>query len=322
MKRLFRIFWLAACALCLAVPAFAAEPLELQNRRPAQQGQAGQQGGAVQQGVPQTIQPTPPVTITPQAPSVQQPSQPTIIVPVVPVPVAPETALPEPLSPTQEPPVIVVPALPATPEPEQPEVKPESPQGPLTPGAFLPSTPEKKPEPKAEAKPKKQEPPKKAEPPKKEEPKQTPPPTPPPTPEPVPQAKAEDPRKGDPLKIPEEAKESGDLSFLEGCWVGTRPEYHTKRTVTERFCFGKDGVGKRYIIDPAYAGQCVGATRAELNQGGVLRMQSDRMFCQSGDNWGASEMTCQGEGEHTPCTWVFHDVGGARQSYSIRFVRE
>ncbi|MGE4553658.1 MAG: hypothetical protein AB7D57_11130 [Desulfovibrionaceae bacterium] len=144
-----------------------------------------------------------------------------------------------------------------------------------------------------------------------------------PQPKPEPnQAQAETPRPGQGLQIPEEAKRTGDTSFLEGCWVGTRPEYHTKRIVTERFCFGPDGVGKRFIIDPAVAGKCVGATRATVGPDGTLQMSSDRMYCSSGDNWGSADMVCRGEGTDTPCHWVFHDVNGASQEYRIMFVRE
>ncbi|MDR2056077.1 MAG: hypothetical protein LBQ10_09465 [Desulfovibrio sp.] len=130
------------------------------------------------------------------------------------------------------------------------------------------------------------------------------------------------PKKGEALKIPEDAAKNGKLDFLEGCWVGTRPEYASKRIVKERFCFDKNGVGKRYIYDPGYAGECVGSTKALINSGGILRMNSSKMFCTSGDIWGASEMTCQGEGQQTPCAWVFRDIRNAQQSYKIQFVRE
>lgn len=143
------------------------------------------------------------------------------------------------------------------------------------------------------------------------------------TPTPQERKKEKNAEKGQPLRIPEGAKEKGDVSFLKGCWVGVRPEYHTKRMVREKFCFDENGAGKRFLSDPAYAGECVGATRALLNRNGVLHMRSDRMYCTNiKDLWGAAEMTCQGEGEHTPCTWIFRDAGGGRQSYTIRFVRE
>jgi hypothetical protein len=267
---------------------------------------------------------------TPAAPLVPDPagrSGPGTV--IVPVPAAPQSPVPPSVQVPRvtAPQVVIVPDAaqpvePAKPDapvtPEETVVTPSVPVAPrmeperLTPGSFLPVTPEPE-----RREPQKKEPDKTAEPAKKE----------PPTKELARAEKKEtpqEPRKGDPLRIPEQAKQSGNLDFLEGCWVGTRPEYHTKRIVTERFCFDDKGTGKRFIIDPGVAGQCVGATRALLNQGGVLTMQSDKMYCtNTGENWGASDMTCRGEGEHTPCTWEFRDISGTpRQSYSIRFVRE
>jgi hypothetical protein len=243
-------------------------------------------------------------------PSVVPPTVPSTVI----VPLAPQPAQP-PATPSVTPPgtMVIVPPLPETKRPEtaEPDKKEATP---LTPESFLLTTPEpeKKPAPQPEKPAQAEKKPEKKPEVKPEKPREEKKPE-----------KAEAPKKGEPLKIPEEAKKTGQLDFLEGCWVGTRPEYNTKRIVTERFCFGKDGVGKRFIEDPAYAGQCVGATRALMNQGGVLRMRSEKMYCSNTrENWGGSEMTCQGEGEQTPCSWIFTDANGGHQSYSIRFVRE
>ena len=312
------IFSTAACLLIIVAPGIrAAEPLELQNRRetpppsqilPRTSPQIQQTPQTPQ--VPQIIVPSAPVTPQVTVPEVQEPQA--VIPPVVVTPSTPAQPQTQPAPPPQEsqiPSVVIVPQIPEATPPEIPTPEVRTPEKdsdlPLTPESFLLTTPaqEKKPAPKPEEKPAQAEKKPQAEEKKPE--------------------KAEAPKKGDPLKIPEEAKKTGQLDFLEGCWVGTRPEYNTKRIITERFCFGKDGVGKRFIEDPAYAGQCVGATRAAMNQGGVLHMQSEKMFCtNTPENWGGSEMTCQGEGEQTPCSWVFTDAGGARQSYTIRFVRE
>jgi hypothetical protein len=174
----------------------------------------------------------------------------------------------------------------------------------LTPGDFLPLTPGKRPSGGERADPVRQK-----APPAPDEKRQE-------------EAPKEAQGKGSPLRIPPDAGTTGKLDFLEGCWVGTRPEYTSKRIVKERFCFDKNGVGKRFIYDPAYAGECVGATNALIKSDGILRMRSSQMVCTSGDTWGASEMTCRGEGDQTPCTWVFSDMRNAGQSYKIRFVRE
>lgn len=130
------------------------------------------------------------------------------------------------------------------------------------------------------------------------------------------------PAVGDPLRIPPEAAKSGDLSFLEGCWEGTRPEYFSKRTIRECFCFDSGGrSGKRRIRDPEGKRRCTGATRAEMNAGGVLRVYSEGAYCDDGERWGAAEMTCRGSGQGTPCSWIFTDARGGRQAYQIPFLR-
>ena len=130
------------------------------------------------------------------------------------------------------------------------------------------------------------------------------------------------PKPGDPLSIPPDAAKTGDLSFLEGCWRGTRPEYNSKRIINERFCFDKNGSGKRTIEDPRYAGTCTGATKGSFDAQGKLIVTSELGYCTKGAMWGPAYMICQGEGNSTPCYWRFPGVGGASQSYKIPFVRE
>ncbi|MBQ7617889.1 MAG: hypothetical protein IJS50_03345 [Desulfovibrio sp.] len=163
---------------------------------------------------------------------------------------------------------------------------------------------------KEEPKKPKEEQPKSAEPtPKKERP------------QPQPKEKPR-PRIGEALSIPPQAARTGNLDFLEGCWQGTRPEYYSKRTITECFCFGKGGQGgKRRVIDPSYRRRCVGATQARLDQRGVLFVQSEGAVCSDGERWGQAQMTCRGQGKQTPCSWVFKDANGGQQSYAIPFVR-
>lgn len=147
---------------------------------------------------------------------------------------------------------------------------------------------------------------------------------PPPAPKAQPPLAAEQskPKSGAPLRIPPGAAEKGDLSFLEGCWRGTRPEYYSKRTITERFCFDKNGNGKRHIQDPRYAGECFGASKGSFDGQGRLIVTSEQGYCSKGAIWGQAYMICEGEGNSTPCSWHFKDAGGASQSYKIPFVRE
>ena len=156
-------------------------------------------------------------------------------------------------------------------------------------------------------------------------PSKQPKPAPPTDPKVPPPSEAEQartkPEPGAPLRIPPDAAETGDLSFLEGCWRGTRPEYNSKRIITERFCFDKNGVGKRTINDPKYAGICTGATKGRF-EGSKLVVTSEQGYCTGGAAWGPAYMVCEGEGNATPCYWRFPALGGAAQRYKIPLVRE
>ncbi|MCR5814612.1 MAG: hypothetical protein K6G15_09000 [Desulfovibrio sp.] len=130
------------------------------------------------------------------------------------------------------------------------------------------------------------------------------------------------PKVGEELQIPKESAKTGNLDFLEGCWQGTRPEYYSKRTIYECFCFGQHGKnGKRRVIDPQGKRRCVGGTQARLSGNGILHVRSQGAVCSDGERWGQAEMTCRGKGQHTPCSWVFRDANGGQQSYEIPFVR-
>ncbi|MBD5641839.1 MAG: hypothetical protein HDQ91_05425, partial [Desulfovibrio sp.] len=126
------------------------------------------------------------------------------------------------------------------------------------------------------------------------------------------------PKPGQELRIPPEAAKTGNLSFLEGCWQGTRPEYFSKRTIRECFCFGANGkTGKRRVIDPSYNRMCIGSTHATLSANGVLSVSSSGAACNDGERWGQAEMVCRNSGPKTPCSWVFRDAQNGRQSYQI-----
>ncbi len=215
---------------------------------------------------------------------------PVVVPDVVPVPegTVPANAAPPTLSPVQ-----LWQLMPLTTLPKDIQNKPKEKTEP--PQTARPSRPEKK---KGTEKPK--------EAPKKEAPKP---------------ARDAPVRSGEPLRIPEKAMQTGNLDFLEGCWQGTRPEYYSKRIVKECFCFGKGGgSGKRRVDDPRGGRTCFGSTRASM-AGRELRVSSEGAYCSDGARWGAAHMTCRGSGQNTPCSWVFLDAEGGRQSYEIPFIR-
>lgn len=254
--------------------------------------------------------------------------------------ITPETALPDTAQAAPEPQKEGVAQAPETPQIAMPEAQPApqqaSPATPATPGTpesaphqltiveLLPMTPareeaKKTPAPKPEEKkaaPVKEEKPK-AEKPKTEKPKAEKPKEPA-----KPKESKKKPAVGEELRIPPEAVATGNLDFLEGCWQGTRPEYYSKRIIKECFCFGANGgAGKRRVIDSIGGRMCIGSSRAKLSREGVLSVTSSGAACTDGERWGQAEMVCKGTGQRAPCTWVFKDAQGGRQSYEIPFVR-
>ena len=285
---------------------------------------------------PTQTTPTPDKTvIVPHPPETSPPDQAfPVEIPVIPV-------LPDTTSPAEIPAIPVLPQSPdrivltpplqqeTTPQketlvPQSVLPKPESPavleqDKRASPLDFLPMPTSLTPETQPEPMPEKAEQPSKVRP---EEPKAQTPPKEAPKAQTPPQTAQTKPKSGEPLRIPPEAVKTGDLSFLEGCWRGTRPEYHSKRIITERFCFDKNGIGRRTIEDPGVAGTCTGASKGSFDAQGRLIVTSEQGYCTGGANWGPAHMVCEGEGNATPCFWRFPGAGGATQSYKIPLVRE
>lgn len=260
-----------------------------------------------------------PELITPKSPDLFVPPQGTI----------PKAEIPKNIKPPQKTPVS--PLEPKTPEKIQPraaspKVKTPSPKAAseeekaLTLAQMLPLTridqtkpaePQKEPEKKKAQTPEKK---------KVQEPAKTVP-QPEKKPQAQPKAQPAKQKAGEALRIPPDAAKTGNLSFLEGCWQGTRPEYYSKRTIRECFCFGANGGnGKRRIFDGPKR-MCIGATKAKLSSNGVLSVTSSGAACNDGEKWGSAEMVCRNSGPRTPCSWVFTDANNGRQSYEIPFVR-
>ena len=239
--------------------------------------------------------------------------------------VVPETAQPEVKQPEgaqvqpipdaqkNEPGVVTVPESSGAATPQQTTpVPPETSPHQLTIVELLPLTPAPE-----ETKAKTKEPEQKATPAKEQKPKKEEKPK---------EQKAQQSKKkaavGEELRIPPEAVKTGNLDFLEGCWQGTRPEYYSKRMIKECFCFDVNGgAGKRRVIDSIGGRMCIGSSKAKLSKEGVLSVTSSGAACTDGERWGEAEMVCKGTGQRAPCTWVFKDAQGGRQSYEIPFVR-
>lgn len=338
-----RCLFILLLMLCFALPALAVEDT-LTNMPPSKSGTVpvspdGFAPGAVirlpggRQTIIQEILPngqwrtelgviTPSQDIVLVAPALPETQQPDIAQILPSEPEKPAILEQQAELPAQKTPAAEKPQAPVIPgkTPDQPKA-PEKAEGQnphyYTLAELLPKTevPEKKEEVKPEKKPEK-----KAHKPEKKEPEKK---------EPEKKAakkpelkKQEKPKVGQELRIPEHAAKTGNLDFLEGCWQGTRPEYYSKRTIKECFCFGAGGkTGKRRVLDYSQHRTCIGGSRATLSANGVLKVISSGAACNDGERWGQAEMVCRNSGPRTPCSWVFRDAQNGRQSYEIPFVR-
>ena len=87
------------------------------------------------------------------------------------------------------------------------------------------------------------------------------------------------PKSGDPLRIPSDAARTDDLSFLEGCWrTPSTPSRGRLPDIDWRFCFDKDGIGKRTTQLPK-EGTCTGAAKGHFDTYGRLIFTSEAAYC-------------------------------------------
>ena len=106
------------------------------------------------------------------------------------------------------------------------------------------------------------------------------------------------PKSGAPLHIPPDAAKTGDLSFLEGCWHGGCPY---DATFTQRFCFDKNGSGKRTIDDQSRYGKCAGAAKGSFDAQGRLIITNERAPCTKRGFYCSDVTTCEKKDNATSC---------------------
>lgn len=141
-------------------------------------------------------------------------------------------------------------------------------------------------------------------------------PVPEPTPKPQLAAKPEES-----LRIPEEAKRSGDMSFLAGCWasITTLVNQRTGAPIVAEYCFDANGFGRSIRTEPNT--QCVGPMRARFDDRGSLTVEETEMaVCGDGRRYTQTTVTCSpGENGVAQCTGVNR---GARDTYSVGLQRK
>ncbi|MCR5257330.1 MAG: hypothetical protein K6E40_04140, partial [Desulfovibrio sp.] len=123
-------------------------------------------------------------------------------------------------------------------------------------------------------------------------------PKPAPKPEAKPEAKAEAkpqpaPRRGEDLKIPEDAARRNDLSFLKGCWVSDTGLHNNHGVpIVGEYCFNGRGGGTRFVREPN-GQRCSGRVQARFTGGG-LHIDSQEAPCPNGTKYVPQRVECRG----------------------------
>ena len=84
------------------------------------------------------------------------------------------------------------------------------------------------------------------------------------------------------LDIPDDAEETGNLDFLEGCWISETglTNRDTGQPVTVRYCFDAYGNGSREVLD--MRGPCYGGAYAQMQPDGSLVIHAGDAGCSFG----------------------------------------
>lgn len=141
----------------------------------------------------------------------------------------------------------------------------------------------------------------------------------PPAPEPQPEPKPM-PRKGEDLKIPDDAAKKKDLSFLEGCWVSETGLYSHpgNEPIVAEYCFDKNGRGRRFVRERN--GQvCSGSAQAQF-RGDGLTFDADNARCPRGGQYVPQKVECRGNNNSTQCNG--NEMGGKNLRWKARFKRK
>ena len=87
----------------------------------------------------------------------------------------------------------------------------------------------------------------------------------------------------DELDIPDDAERTGNLDFLEGCWISETglTNRDTGQPVTVRYCFDANGNGSREVLD--IRGPCQGRATARMRPDGSLAIDIGEAPCSFGD---------------------------------------
>lgn len=127
------------------------------------------------------------------------------------------------------------------------------------------------------------------------------------------------PRKNEDMKIPKDAAQKKDLSFLEGCWRSETGLFNNHGVpITGEYCFDKHGRGRRFIHEEG-GRTCSGTASAQFN-GNQLAIDAAPAACSGGTTYVPQAVACSGSENSTQCRG--HELGGNRNNWDARFKRK
>jgi hypothetical protein len=202
--------------------------------------------------------------------------------------------------------ILECPRTPPPPPPPEPEAKApkkeETETPPPTLADLMPVTPDPDPEPEPPAPKPKPEPE-----------------APAPKPKPEPKPKAPVQKKGEDLKIPEEARKNKDMRFLEGCWNSDSGLVDSSGDpVIVTYCFDDKGNGTRAINRQKKGDRCAGSVRARFDGSGKLLIDADGAACPRGSAFVPHRVEClPGAGGDARCNG--RELGGFKNRWNAKF---
>jgi hypothetical protein len=107
---------------------------------------------------------------------------------------------------------------------------------------------------------------------------------------------------GDELRIPDEARNSNDPSFLQGCWLSATNIYNseTGEALVAEYCFDREGRGTR-TVQKENGEACTGPVQARFDDRGRLIIESGIADCDDGGGYVPQEVECSGSGDSVDC---------------------
>lgn len=109
-----------------------------------------------------------------------------------------------------------------------------------------------------------------------------------------PKPKAKPLKKGEEMRIPDQAMKEKDMTFLEGCWSSETGLVSTKgEPVNVQYCFDNKGSGTRNITETRNNTRCTGSVTAHFDGLGSLVFDARRSACNSGGAYVPQRIDCK-----------------------------